>query len=64
MYKPKRNEMNVNEILVKLGKFDKQSFKEFDNYRMGRFFAVTYDEILHHYQSEKNYFRLLLKTIG
>lgn len=55
--------MNVNKIVAKLTEFDKQSFKEFDTYKIGRFFAVSYDELMHHYQSEKSYFRLFLKTI-
>jgi len=55
--------MNVDKITAKLTEFDKQSFKEFENYKTGRFFAVSYDEIMHHYQSEKSYFRLILKTI-
>ncbi len=55
--------MTVKDVLEKLEKFDGLAFKGLEGYRMGRYFAVTYDEIIHHYQSEKNCFRLLIKTI-
>lgn len=55
--------MTVKEVLEKLEKFNALTFNGLEDYRMGCYFAVTYDEIMHNYQSEKNCFRLLIKTI-
>lgn len=53
----------IDNVLSKLKQFDQLHFVGFDGFLMGRFYSVTYDEIIGNYKSEKNVFLLLLKII-
>ncbi len=57
-------ESNIGEILDKLNRFDQVPFKRLEGYKLGRYFSVSYDEIIGNYQSEKNSILLFLKIIA
>lgn len=58
-----RSNIDISNTLEKLNCFDRKTFKDFEGYRIGRFFAVSYDEVKHNYQSENNFMKLWAKTI-
>lgn len=59
----KNNDISIEELFGKIKLFNNISFDRFEGYRMGNFFAVSYNDILHTNIFKSNLFILILKNI-